>query len=222
MEECIFHSRKRPGEYLKYYRQDAALPGKLPLLFYLAGAGSRGDDLSLMGRAGPIGELDRGRRLDCRMIAPQCHTFTWFELFDVVLEFLDECRQDPRVDPNRVYLCGTSMGAYATWSLCMTRPEWIAAAVPVCGGGMAWTAARMKDIPIWAFHGALDPVVSPEESLRLVAAVNQSGGNARITIYPHAQHDAWTAAYGDDAMWRWLFSQQKAEPVPIAETGNIP
>lgn len=207
MQECIFHSRKHPGEYLKYYRHEGDVAGKMPLLFHLAGAGSRGDDLSLMGRVGPIGQLDQGRKLDCLMVAPQCHTETWFELFQVLIEFFEECCSDPKVDADRVYLTGISMGAYAAWHLGCVRPDRLAALVPVCGGGMSWCASKLKDVPVWAFHGMQDPVVRPEEGLRMVAAVNAAGGHARLTLYPEAGHDAWTQAFGDDELWRWLFAQ---------------
>ena len=76
------------------------------------------------------------------------------------------------------------MGAYAAWQLAMTKPDMFAALVPVCGGGMYWNAARLKNIPIRAFHGALDTTVLPEESVHMVAAVNNSGGKAELTVYP--------------------------------------
>jgi len=118
-------------------------------------------------------------------------------------------RHPENVDMNRVYLCGSSMGAYTSWQVAMSHPEWFAALVPVCGGGMYWNAARLKDLPIWAFHGALDATVLPEETLHMVAAVNRNGGNAKITIFPDVKHDAWVRAFGDDKMWEWMFSQER-------------
>ena len=65
----------------------------------------------------------------------------------------------------------------------MSMPEYFAAIIPICGGGMCWNCIRLKDVPIWAFHGALDDTVLPEESMHMVAAVNRNGGNAKITVY---------------------------------------
>lgn len=84
-----------------------------------------------------------------------------------------------------------------------------AALVPVCGGGMYWNAARLKDIPIRAFHGALDTTVLPEESVHMVAAVNNNGGKAELTVYPDMAHNSWERAFADDEMWKWMFSQKR-------------
>lgn len=84
-----------------------------------------------------------------------------------------------------------------------------AALVPVCGGGMYWNAARLKNIPIRAFHGALDTTVLPEESVHMVAAVNNSGGKAELTVYPDMAHNSWERAFADDEMWKWMLSQKR-------------
>lgn len=210
-EEKKFCSQKRPGEYLKYYSYtpDNNLQ-PLPLIIYIHGAGSRGDELSQMNTdVGPLGELKRGRVLNAAVAAPQCHCDTWFELFDVLLEFIGEIRQLAKIDKNRVYLCGVSMGGYASWQAAMSRPEWFAALVPVCGGGMYWNAARLKDVPVWAFHGMQDTDVLPEESIHMVSAVSRAGGKVKITLYPEAAHDAWTKAFADDEMWKWMFEQKR-------------
>ena len=74
---------------------------------------------------------------------------------------------------------------------------------------MYWNAARLKDIPIRAFHGALDTTVLPEESVHMVAAVNNSGGKAELTVYPDMAHNSWERAFADDEMWKWMFSQKR-------------
>ena len=76
------------------------------------------------------------------------------------------------------------MGAYATWQICISHPEWVAAAVPVCGGGMYWDAGRLKDIPVWAFHGEKDDVVLCCESQHMTERINLAGGNAKLTLLP--------------------------------------
>lgn len=211
METMLFQSAKSPGEALEYFwhvPQKKQVP--LPLVIYIHGAGARGNDISKMPtNMGPIGEINKGRQLDAIVAMPQCPYDTWFEVFPVLLEFIDEMRHSPLVDVNRVYLCGSSMGAYTAWQIGMSRPEWFAALVPVCGGGMYWNAGRLKDVPIWAFHGALDPAVLPEESIHMVAEVNSFGGNAKLTVYPDVGHEAWVRAFADDEMWNWMFKQKK-------------
>lgn len=96
------------------------------------------------------------------------------------------------------------MGGFGTWSLAQAHPERFAAIAPVCGGGIARTACKLKDIPVWAFHGAKDPVVRVEESKKMVDAVNDCGGNAKLTIYPESGHDSWTETYNNPALYEWF------------------
>ncbi len=201
---------EKNGEYLRYYRHDPAdVTEPKPLVVYLHGAGSRGDDLSVIARVGAIGEIDKGRNMDAVIVAPQCHKDTWNDHYETLLSFIRTMIDDPVVDKDRVYLCGMSMGGYASWAVAMSHPDWFAALVPVCGGGMYWNAGRLKHLPIWAFHGALDTTVLPEESIHMVKAVNQNGGQAKLTIYPDVAHDAWFPAFADDAMWAWMFAQRR-------------
>ncbi len=204
-----FKSSKVKDEYIDYIEYCAESDGKLPLLIYIHGAGSRGNSLSLLQNVGPKYELENGRKLNCLFVMPQCNKDTWFELYETLLDFIDALRNDGRVDKSRVYICGSSMGGYTVWQLIMSRPEWFAAAVPVCGGGMYWNAATLKNLPVWAFHGKDDAVVLPEESRKMVDAVNKHGGNAKLTVYDGVGHNSWEKAFGSDDMWDWLFSCRK-------------
>jgi predicted peptidase len=44
----------------------------------------------------------------------------------------------------------------------------------------------------------------------MIAALKEIGGEPRYTEYPDAGHDSWTQTYADEAVFRWLFSQQRA------------
>lgn len=162
-----------------------------------------------------VKEVESGRRAPCIAMLPQCRYDTWFELFDLLLEFIDTMRHLPEVDSDRIYITGASMGGYTLWQLAMSRPDWFAAAVPICGGGMYWNGARLRNLPLWAFHGALDTTVLPEESIHMIKAVNQAGGKAKLTIFPDAAHDAWTPALTDDRLWSWMFSQRRCKTGPL-------
>lgn len=207
-----FYSENRKGEYLDYYKYISDTEKEnMPLIIDIHGAGGRGKELSLINDGRVRTYLSRHTEYDCIVVSPQCHCDTWFELFDVLLEFIDKMRKDSRVDTSRVYLTGASMGGYTSWQIAMSRPEWFAALVPLCGGGMYWNAWRIKDIPIWAFHGALDKTVLPEETLHMASAVNQCGGNSKITICPKCDHNVWDTVYTSADMWNWMFAQKRAD-----------
>ena len=114
-------------------------------------------------------------------------------------------------------LTGASMGGYATWQLAMSMPECFAAAVPICGGGMYWNAERLKNVPIWAFHGGKDNVVSVEESKKMVDSVNQKGGSAKLTIYPENGHDAWSDTYSNHLVYSWFLSHLNCNTEKITD-----
>ena len=78
------------------------------------------------------------------------------------------------------------MGGYGTWRLVAAYPERFAAAVPICGGGEPEKMAEpLSRVPIWAFHGAKDPIVPlVKESQQMVDAVRETGGDVKLTVYP--------------------------------------
>ncbi len=194
-------------DYLEY--NEASTKGKRPLFIYIHGAGARGTDKTILKTLPIFKALDDGRECEGVFVAPQCHKDTWFELYDVLLEFIEYRINKGDVDTSRVYLTGSSMGGYTSWQVAMTHPEWFAAFAPICGGGMYWNAARLKGLPIWAFHGSVDPIVFPEESKKMVDAVNKNGGNARLTVFEGVGHDAWTNAFDMDELWAWFLSHKK-------------
>jgi predicted peptidase len=178
-------------------------PGPWPLLLFLHGSGERGSDLALVKRHGPPRLLDEGAALPCIVVAPQCPRGEWWST-ETLEALLDHVLATCPADPGRVWLTGISMGGYGAWALATRIPKRIAALVPICGGGNPRRADRLKGVPISAFHGARDDVVAPSETLEMVEAVNRAGGDARLTLYPDAGHDAWTRAYADPALWAWL------------------
>lgn len=121
----------RTGRELKYLCYSPNNDGNLPLIIYLHGAGSRGTELSQLSHAGPIGELEKGRNIPARMVAPQCCGDTWFELFETLIDFAENTANESGVDKSRIYLTGVSMGAYAAWQLAMTKPDMFAALVQI-------------------------------------------------------------------------------------------
>jgi predicted peptidase len=75
------------------------------------------------------------------------------------LAMLAEVENEFRVDPERVYLTGLSMGGFGTWSLAAAHPDRWAAIVPICGGGDPRAADKIKQLPCWCFHGDADTAV---------------------------------------------------------------
>ena len=198
-------------KYVVFLPDDFDKSKQYPVIFHTHGAGCRGTDTAVLRTVGVIKQAINGDQAleNCIIFSPQCYANTWFEIFEQLIRFAKYTASLPYVDKNRFYASGISMGGYAIVQLMMSCPELFAAGIVCCGGGMYWNAARLKEIPIWFFHGAQDRTVYPEESLHLCAKICAAGGNARVKIYPHNAHNCWDDTYSDKNVYEWLFSHMK-------------
>ncbi len=181
-----------------------------PLILFLHGAAERGEDPAMVKRHGPVKALEQGVDLPFIIAAPQCPPNKWWSNH-ILIEFLDYLVATSPVDPERVYLTGLSMGGFGTWNLATEFPERFAAIAPVCGGGYWFLADRLRDVPVWAFHGAKDDVIPLEESERMVRSIQAAGGDARLTVYPEADHDAWTETYANPELYDWFLRHRQPQ-----------
>ena len=200
--------------YLLYLPQDYTADGgrEWPLILFLHGGGGRGNDLQLVQQNGIPKLLEHGEHLPFVVVSPQCpENSTWWVQTHAVMALLDEVSRTHAVDPRRVYLTGLSLGGYGTWHLATLYPHRFAAIAPICGGGMRFygfpeRVRALKDVPVWAFHGAKDPVVPLEESTKMVETLREAAGDVRLTVYPDATHDSWTETYDNPELYEWFLS----------------
>jgi predicted peptidase len=207
------------ADYLLFLPQgyNAKATNRWPLMLFLHGAGERGSDLKKVAVHGPPKIVKSKPNFPFILVSPQCPDGeTWSD--EVLLSLLDDVIKRHKVDTNRVYLTGLSMGGYGSWSLGIKYPERFAAIAPVCGGGETirvllasrQKSAALKSLGIWAFHGAKDPVVMLEESERMVAALKRIGAkDVELTVYPEAQHDSWTETYSNEKLYEWFLKHER-------------
>ena len=180
---------------------------RYPIIFYMHGAGERGDDLNLIDVYGVFREIKEGKEFEFICVAPQCDKdIVWYDKLPLVKEFILDFLKNDYVDKEKVFLTGISMGGYMSWQLLMSLPEVFKKAIIFCGGGMYWNARRIK-AEVWAFHGRKDKTVLLEESVKMVDAVNNSGGKARLTVYDDAEHNCWTETYRKREIYDWLLTE---------------
>ena len=102
------------------------------------------------------------------------------------------------------------MGGMGTFELLWRKPNFFAAAFPICGGGNTSSASIYgKDFPIWIFHGDKDPVVDVNDSRQMVEALKTAGAKVKYTEYPGVKHDSWKKAFAEPQLIAWLFSQHR-------------
>ncbi len=194
--------------YLLYLPPDYDRKNKWPLLLFLHGAGERGEKLSLVKRHGPPKLIAQGKDFPFVVVSPQCPKGRWWEPFELTV-LLDHIVANYKIDEERMYVTGLSMGGFGTWALAAYTPDRFAALVPICGGGEPLWAARLKHLPVWVFHGAKDRVVPPSRSEQMVKALQAVGAAVRFTLYPDAGHDAWSETYNNSELYQWLLRQKR-------------
>ncbi len=213
-------SRKVEMKYLFYLPKDydAKSKKRWPLLLFLHGAGERGTNVQRAAIHGPMSMVKQGKEFPFIIIAPLCPQGGRWQN-ETLLNLLERIETKFNVDTNRVYLTGLSMGGYGTWNLATAHPEKFAAIAPICGGGMGIDVilagyGKPKNplihLPVWAFHGAKDPVVPLDESERMIGAMKKIGAmDVKLTVYPEATHNSWTETYNNPELYEWLLRHKR-------------
>jgi predicted esterase len=180
-----------------------------PLLVWLHGAGNRGDDpLQLRGAGGPPSRIQNGdvSLEEFVVFSPQ-----------VIGSWADEVAQDEldalvdehvarfRIDPERIIITGQSMGGRGTYTTLARHPEKYAVAAPICGWTDISTVASFAHVPIWIFHGDLDPTIPYQASVDINAALLAAGAlNLQFHTIVGGGHDVWTETYQRDDLYEWM------------------
>ena len=217
---------KLPYQLMEPWKQTA---GKTyPLVIFLHGSGERGSDNVSQMKNGVHAFCEKNMREKhpCYLLVPQCpegqrwggSSKDWGALYSqeptapgrMVLELVDKLlRENPQIDRRRIYVTGLSMGGFGTFDLLMRRPELFAAGMPLCGGGDPKFAGKIKNIPLWIFHGRLDEAVYPRFSWTIVEALKKNGGKVKYTEYSTMNHNIWDITYYNPDVLEWLFAQHK-------------
>jgi predicted esterase len=185
-----------------------------PLIFFFHGSGDRGKNLLLLAKASPFMYIREKGPLQAIIAAPLLKKVDAYSVFpeEFMDGALDEILADYRVDAKRVYLTGMSLGGEATYRFALHRPDVFAAISPLCAFMPQISNMDMKsikDIPVWAFHGADDTVVKLSWGKQPVDALKAAGGNVKFTVLPNHDHDVWTDTYSDPPFYDWLLAQKK-------------
>ncbi len=206
---------RKNAEGLNYwlYTPDEAAPGK-PLVVFLHGAGERGSDPEKLFAISLPKWLRDGRwQPDAYVLCPQCpEGLDWNAQVQRLKALIDREVEALQCDRDRISITGLSMGGFGTWAMGIHYPRFFSAIAPVCGGGLSWRCPNLKEVPVWAFHGARDSTVPLRNSIEMVDAVNRAGGNARLTIFHTVEHNSWDEAYGTTTVLDWLLEQKRNSP----------
>lgn len=207
-----------------------------PLVIFLHGAGERGSDNELQMTHGSSLFLDAKNRekYPSFVVFPQCPedefwanlqfgyeegkgitNLTWKEGFAApmqqVLNLMQSLQQTYKIDQDRIYLMGLSMGGLGTFDLLQKQPETFAAGVPICAGADPQHFANLVEVPLWVFHGTEDDIVPVGLSREVVNFLKSEGGNVKYTEYRDVKHNSWDNAFAEKPLLKWLFKQNRNE-----------
>ena len=205
-----------------------------PVILFLHGAGESGTDNVQQTELG-LGSVLRidPARYPAVVVFPQApRGEVWFGAqARVATAALDRAMAEFHGDKDRVSLVGLSLGAYGVWVMAAEEPQRYAAIVAVAGGIVppervrarlstlppalsaedpyAATAARVKHVPAWLFHGAEDQTVPVSGSRLMVEALKKAGAAPRYTEYADGRHNIWTRAFAEPGLAEWLMARRR-------------
>ncbi|MFT3825457.1 MAG: dienelactone hydrolase family protein [Chitinophagaceae bacterium] len=210
---------------------------KYPLILLLHGAGERGKNNTTQLRHGSKLYADSLTRekFPAFVVLPQCSGVDFWarigftndpkdslkpltfpseqpigKSLGMVNQLLDSLAASGKVDIKRIYVGGLSMGGMGTFELLWRKPNFFAAAFPVCGGGdPGKVSLYAKDFPVWVFHGDNDKTVMPGYSRQMVNALKAAGAKVKYTEYPGVAHNSWDKAFVEPELLPWLFKQSR-------------
>jgi len=208
---------------------------KYPVVLFLHGAGERGSDNEAQLTHGwnLFADSMNTAKYPAFVIFPQCpQNISWANVsvnrsaqpyqleflsnqpmtkpLMLVSQLMDSLAESGSVNKKKIYVGGLSMGGMGTFDILWRKPNFFAAAFPICGGGDSTKALVYgRKFPIWVFHGADDPVVDVKNSRRMVAELQKAKAKVKYTEYPGVKHDSWTNAFAEPELLPWLFKQHK-------------
>lgn len=196
------------ANYLLYLPEDYAKSDKsFPLVLFLHGMGESGEDIEKVKTHGLPKLINEGKEFPFIVVSPQCpDEYFWND--EILIALLDHIEQNYRVNKNKIYVTGLSMGGHGTWTLALANPDRFAAIAPICGWSHPAELCNLSNMPIWVFHGAKDSVVPLSDSEQIVEQLKACGSTkVKFTIYPEANHDSWTKTYNNEELYKWLLEQ---------------
>jgi predicted peptidase len=126
-----------------------------------------------------------------------------------VMQVLQTVRQQYRIDENRIYLMGHSMGAIGTWKIAPKFPDIWAALGPFAGSGAPATLERIRHIPQIVVHGDADPTVNVQGSRAMVEKMKELGIEVTYVEVPGGGHSD-VVAPNLPAMFEFFNAHRKA------------
>ncbi len=209
----LYKGPEGEGKYVVFVPQDYKGDTAYPLILFLHGAGSTGNDGQKQVKGGLAPHIHKKEKeFPFLVVFPQSQGKTWkagSKDADRALAILAAVQKTYKVDPKRVYLTGLSMGGSGSWSLAAAYPDKWAAVVPLCGRADLDSASKLKDLPLWCFIGDQDKKDLVANNRAMIKVLKDAGAAPRYDEYAGVGHNCWDRAYATQELFDWLLKQKR-------------
>lgn len=220
--------------FAEYLPAGYSLGSGYPAIVFMHGLGEQGNGTTQLFNVSKFGPLSytkfAGWTPNFVMIAPQWLSGIWPDA-NRVEQVINYLKANYKIDRNRIYLTGLSMGGGATWdyaSSSAARASTVAAILPTCGamGANASGAKNIADskLPVFITHNIGDPTVSYSNSTGWLNAINQAGANpaAVLRTFQSGTHNSWDSTYdpkikvfkGTMNAYEWMLQYSRGSIAP--------
>jgi pimeloyl-ACP methyl ester carboxylesterase len=192
-----------------------AYDGKTPLPLVIALHGTGGTEATLFEKYGDGAIKLAAEKHGMLLVSPLARGMT--EFYGIgehdVLCVLADVRSRYRVDPDRIYITGHSMGGTGSARIALQHPDVFAAAAPLASAfSHPHLAPNAAHVPFWWIMGGEDDPYYFKGVLPGVARMIFPGRPHRLSVLPGRDHRDWVPEYFDP-VFAWLLKHRRvAQP----------
>jgi len=184
-----------------------------PLILYLHGGSLRGNDVDQLRTLGLPHKLEAESDFPFVVLSPQCPAGEIWTDAEAIDALLDRVIRDYRIDEQRVYVTGHSMGGRGALYFAYRLPARFAAVLALSPYSpiTAW-GRKLAQIPLWVFQGTADTFAPIGETKELLGAIQSAGGHPRFDSLDGRDHFILDV-YDHADVYEWLLQQRRTTSV---------
>jgi predicted peptidase len=192
-----------PAEY------QTKLDARWPLILYLHGGSLRGTDIESVRTLGLPHKIESEPNFPFVVVSPQCPPGEIWTDVDALSALIDCVQADYRIDSDRIYVTGHSMGGRGALYLAYRLPQRFAAVIALSPLSpiTAWKE-NLARVPLWILHGKADTLAPVADTQELVRGIETAGGHPRLDILPERDHFILDI-YDRPEIYEWLIKHRR-------------
>jgi hypothetical protein len=227
--EFIGFQEYRPSDY-------TSSPAAHPLIIFLHGIGEKGNGKSQLAdvwccglpkyvkSGNPMRFTWNGKTESFVVLVPQLNPkYSRWQSF-YVNELINYATNNLRIDANRIFVTGLSLGGGGTW-IYASESEFnarrLAGIVPVVGPCQMSNGCNIAraNLPVLAVHSLDDKTASPKCTINAIKEINNCGATVspNLIMYPTGGHAVWLKRaysvdheYQNPNVYEWMLAQNRS------------